>query len=90
MAICPNDLITIAVTVEEGNAGRHVSCCFDEGGGGERGEFTAECTEFAECGRGNTVCDRRGRVPKWDERGHTPRCFAKSGKVAWNQRFADL
>jgi hypothetical protein len=30
MAICPNDLIKIAATIEEGNAGIRARCCFDE------------------------------------------------------------
>jgi hypothetical protein len=37
MAICPNDLITIAATEAEGNGGRHVSCCFDEDAGAGAG-----------------------------------------------------
>src|ERR1700748_3783250 len=71
MAICPNDLITISATRAEGNGGRCVSCCFDEDGGGRRGEFTTEGTEFAECG-GKRARSAPGRVPKRYDTGIPP------------------
>ena len=79
MAICPNDLITIAATRAEGNGGRCVSCCFDEDGGGRREEFTTEGTEFAECG-GKRARRAPGRVPKRDETGIPPTVFQRVRK----------
>jgi hypothetical protein len=71
IAVCPNDSITIAATVPEGNAGGGVRCCFDEGGNDKREEFTTEDTEFTEWG-GERGCRASGRVPFWDEQGYTP------------------
>jgi hypothetical protein len=48
IAICPNDLITIAATVAEGKPRGGAACCFDEDGKGQKEEFTTEDTEFTE------------------------------------------
>jgi hypothetical protein len=48
IAVCPNDLITIAATVAEGKPRGGAACCFDEDGKGQKEEFTTEDTEFTE------------------------------------------
>jgi hypothetical protein len=45
-AVCPNDWITIAATVAEGNRRGWAACCFDEDGNRQKQEFTTEETEF--------------------------------------------
>lgn len=71
MAICPNDLITIAGAEAEGNAGGRASCCFDEGGDEERAEFTTESAGLTEGGEENAGRVQR-RVPKRDGMGIPP------------------
>jgi hypothetical protein len=79
MAICPDDLITIAGAEAEGNVGSGAPCCVGEDDGRQEEEFTTENAEFTEFG-GQHAGRAVSRVPKWDGGGIPPIVFQRVRK----------